>query len=172
MNVMNKIQLMLLGFVLLILASCNSKPERPNPILSADRIAASNAVETQNAATLASSAIQHYYCANNCEGSGGDAAGTCPVCGLEYTHNQAWHNQQNSVSTTTTTTTPGEQGPAIGITPPAQGTPPSQATPEPPQNAAGVWHYICSNGHAGGAGSATTCSECGSTLVHNTAYHN
>ena len=171
---MNKIQILLLGFVLLILASCNSKPERPNPILSAERIAASNAVEDQNTAALAGSGIQHYYCANNCEGSGGDAAGTCPVCGLEYTHNQAWHNQQNAVSqTTTTTTTVGDgPGPAIGLTPPAGGTPPIQSTPEPPQNAAGVWHYTCPNGHAGGGGSAIACNECGTTLVHNSAYHN
>lgn len=45
------------------------------------------------------------------------------------------------------------------------------ATPEPAQNAAGVWHYTCSNGCAGGAGAAGTCGTCGGTLAHNTAYH-
>ncbi len=45
-------------------------------------------------------------------------------------------------------------------------------TNEPPQNAQGVWHYTCPNGCAGGAGSATPCANCGTTLVHNTEYHN
>jgi len=48
-------------------------------------------------------------------------------------------------------------------------TPPPTA--EPAQNAQGVWHYTCPNGHAGGAGSATACPECGTTLAHNSAYH-
>lgn len=48
-------------------------------------------------------------------------------------------------------------------------TPPPPA--EPAQNADGVWHYTCPNGHAGGGGSATACSECGATLAHNQAYH-
>lgn len=43
--------------------------------------------------------------------------------------------------------------------------------PEPAQNSLGVWHYTCPNGHSGGAGSATACGECGTTLVHNTTYH-
>lgn len=43
--------------------------------------------------------------------------------------------------------------------------------PEPPQNAKGVWHYICSTGCAGGAGSAMPCKSCGKTLAHNQAYH-
>lgn len=42
---------------------------------------------------------------------------------------------------------------------------------EPPQNAAGVWHYTCSKGCAGGAGAAVACAKCGNTLSHNTAYH-
>lgn len=51
----------------------------------------------------------------------------------------------------------------------AAATPP--ATPEPPQNAAGVWHYTCPKGCAGGGGSAVACATCGTTLVHNAAYH-
>lgn len=53
-----------------------------------------------------------------------------------------------------------------------------QATPTPPrpkepaQNADGVWHYICSKGCKGGAGSAVPCGVCGETLKHNQAYHN
>ena len=102
--------------------------------------------------------IQHYYCPNNCEGSGGDAQGTCPTCGTAYVHNAAWHTQNQPTTQiqhqtqTQTTTTP--------------------TTAEPPQNAAGVWHYTCSNGCSGGAGSAIACANCGVTLVHNTAYHN
>ena len=44
-------------------------------------------------------------------------------------------------------------------------------TAEPPQNAAGVWHYTCTKGCAGGAGAATACATCGGTLVHNQTYH-
>lgn len=43
--------------------------------------------------------------------------------------------------------------------------------PEPAQNSLGVWHYTCPNGHSGGSGSATACGDCGTTLVHNTIYH-
>jgi len=104
----------------------NSKPERPAPILTEDRIAAANAAEQQNS-QVASGTIQHYYCANNCEGSGGDAAGTCPVCGSAYEHNQAWHNQNTAPVTTTT---------SDGISTGVGAVPPTQSTPEPPQNAA------------------------------------
>ena len=57
--------------------------------------------------------------------------------------------------------------------PPASATSATPATPtaEPAQNAAGVWHYTCSNGCEGGAGSAQPCSGCGSTLAHNSEYH-
>ena len=50
--------------------------------------------------------------------------------------------------------------------------PVAQKKPEPPQNAAGVWHYICPDGHAGGAGAAQPCKTCSNTLIHNQAYHN
>lgn len=60
--------------------------------------------------------------------------------------------------------------PADGAAPPAAPATPA-ATTEPAQNAAGVWHYTCPNGCAGGAGSATACAKCGSTLAHNQAYH-
>jgi hypothetical protein len=45
------------------------------------------------------------------------------------------------------------------------------ATPEPAQNAAGVWHYTCNAGCAGGAGAAGACATCGGALAHNSAYH-
>jgi len=145
-----------------IIMSCDAKPDRPAPILDTSRIQAAN----QAAASVAGAAIsgvQHYFCANNCEGSGGDAAGACPVCGTEYSHNQAWHDQQPAPAPTITTS---------GNTPGAAGAlPPTNAVPEPAQNAAGVWHYTCPSGHAGGAGSAIGCSVCGTTLVHNQDYH-
>lgn len=153
---MNRQILFFLSFVAILSAfGCNSKPDRPDPILSQERITNANQAATQTLSTAAAG-ILHYYCANQCEGSGGDAAGTCPVCGTEYTHNQAWHDAQNQNAAA--------GGAGANITQPT--------APEPPQNSAGVWHYTCPNGHTGGSGSATACSECGTTLVHNQAYHN
>ena len=111
-------------------------------------------------ATTVNSSVKHYICPNNCAGSGGDGAGTCPVCGTAYQHNSAYHNNTAATPPTPTATTPN----------PATPTPP--ATPEPAQNAAGVWHYTCSAGCAGGAGAAGTCATCGGPLAHNAAYHN
>ena len=48
---------------------------------------------------------------------------------------------------------------------------PTTATTEPAQNAAGVWHYTCAKGCAGGAGEAVNCNTCGNLLIHNAAYH-
>jgi len=111
--------------------------------------------------------VQHYTCPNNCEGSGGSEAGTCPVCGTAYVHNQAFHNQTQP-TTTKTVTFPGQTTtvPADGSSPPA-----APPTPEPAQNANGVWHYTCANGCAGGSGSSGTCPSCGGALAHNAAYH-
>lgn len=102
--------------------------------------------------------VKHYICPNNCEGGGGDAAGSCPVCGTELQHNQAYHNTGTAAS--------GNPNPI------STQTVPTPQTPEPAQNAAGVWHYTCGNGCEGGAGSAVACASCGATLVHNTTYHN
>lgn len=98
---------------------------------------------------------QHYICPNNCEGSGGASAGTCPVCGTDYVHNAAFH-QKNSPAAD------GSGSPVISTNPTAA---------EPAQNASGVWHYTCPKGCAGGGGSAGPCSSCGATLAHNPAYH-
>jgi len=97
--------------------------------------------------------VWHYTCSKGCAGGAG-AAGNCATCGGPLAHNSAYHANANS----TPTTTP--------ITPSA--TPPAT---EPAQNAAGVWHYTCGKGCAGGAGAAGTCGTCGGTLAHNTAYH-
>ena len=103
--------------------------------------------------------VQHYTCPDNCEGSGGAGAGTCPVCGKEYVHNQAWHAQNNAATTGTDPANPAT------IQPPANATPPAA------QNAAGVYHYTCPSGCAGGAGGAGACASCGAALAHNAAYH-
>jgi hypothetical protein len=100
--------------------------------------------------------VPHYKCPDNCSGGGGPSAGTCSACGKTLVHNAAYHNQPGS--------TP---DPAANPQ-----TPPAQQQPSPAQNAAGVYHYTCSSGCAGGAGSAIACASCGATLVHNSAYHN
>ena len=101
----------------------------------------------------------HYKCPNNCAGGVGDGAGNCPVCGTAMAHNQAYHNNPTPSATPSTTITPN--------TP----TPPTDAN-SPAQNAAGVFHYTCPKGCAGGAGGAGTCATCGAALAHNAAYHN
>lgn len=101
--------------------------------------------------------VWHYTCPNGCEGGAGTAA-NCAKCGGPLAHNQAYHGNQPTPTTTITGTPDG------GLTPPTP-------TPEPAQNAAGVWHYTCSNGCEGGSGTAGTCSKCGGTLAHNQAYH-
>ena len=42
---------------------------------------------------------------------------------------------------------------------------------EAARNSIGVWHYTCPNGCADGAGNAIPCPKCGTTLVHNSVYH-
>ena len=135
----------LISFVF-ILVSCKDDN-------SAAKDAARNSLEVPETVTPVTPALQaggsvaHYICANNCEGSGGAAAGTCPVCGTAYVHNQAFHSQPGGANA---------------------------ATPPPPSatNASGVYHYTCSNGCEGGSGAQGNCSNCGNALVHNTAFHN
>ena len=97
--------------------------------------------------------VQHYICPNNCAGSGGAAQGACPVCGAQYLHNQAWHDQQ---------TQPGAQPAAEPF---------QQPDALPGQNSLGVWHYTCTAGCPGGSGAMGNCTTCGAALVHNDAYH-
>ena len=110
-------------------------------------------------------AVKHYICLNKCENSGSDTEGICPTCNTPYTHNVAFHNddflKNGPLKVPTNTATPSQNN---TITPP---TPPS-----PAQNAAGVYHYTCTNGCAGGSGSAANCKSCGNPLAHNQAYHN
>ena len=115
---------------------------------------------TPNPATTESAqnaeGIWHYTCSKGCAGGAG-AAGNCATCGAPLAHNSAYHSNTNSTTPTASPETPST-------------TPPSPSA-EPAQNAAGVWHYTCGNGCAGGAGAAGTCGTCGGALVHNAAYH-
>jgi len=113
---------------------------------------------TPNPATLEppqnASGVWHYTCSKGCAGGSG-AAGSCNNCGGPLAHNTAYHANANN------TPTP----------PPYANTPTPPPTAEPSQNAAGVWHYTCGKGCAGGSGAAGACGTCGGTLAHNTAYH-
>lgn len=112
--------------------------------------------------------VEHYICPSGHVGSGGPSQGTCSNCGVALVHNQAYHSN-DPVAT--------PAAPAAGANPMLQNpgaTPPTVAAPpaSAPQNAAGVWHYTCPSGCAGGAGAAGSCSNCGTALAHNQAYHN
>lgn len=136
-----------------------------DPALSTVPPSSPNAAEPpQNAA-----GVWHYTCAKGCAGGAG-AAGTCASCGGALTHNTVYHDTPaggSSINTTTSVTSP-VAGNAGAMTPPITTT----TATEPPQNAAGVWHYTCPNGCAGGAGDASACPGCGTTFVHNSGYHN
>ena len=110
--------------------------------------------------------VWHYTCPKGCAGGAGSAIG-CPNCGTTLAHNTAYHSSGGS--TTQPNASAGSGSPFANQ--PTITTPPPP-TAEPAQNAAGVWHYTCSKGCAGGAGSAVACSGCGATLSHNSAYHN
>lgn len=143
------VNLLLLGA---LVTSCGGeKVDRPAPVLSPERIAESQS--NFDTPTVPSGAVaggvQHYICPDGHANGGGAAQGNCIQCGKALIHNQAFHDQPSAAADPSQT--PGA---------------------EPPQNAAGVWHYTCPNGHTGGAGSATACAQCGTTLVHNTEYHN
>ncbi|MCB0549638.1 MAG: hypothetical protein KDD19_18840 [Phaeodactylibacter sp.] len=142
--------ILILGLVL----ACSNNEKKPATVQQpADNTAPSLTPPPNiNSGTAAAGGVMHYTCPNNCAGSGGDAAGNCPVCGTAYVHNAAYHNQPA-----------GDAGnnPMIQV--------PQQESPA--QNAAGIYHYTCPSGCAGGSGTAGTCPQCGGTLAHNQAYH-
>ena len=100
--------------------------------------------------------VWHYTCPKGCTGGAGSAL-PCESCGTTLAHNTAYH----ATSTVDNTSLP---APSVQ----KNATPPRQ---EPAQNPAGIWHYTCPNGCAGGAGSAMPCAGCGTTLAHNAGYH-
>lgn len=110
----------------------------------------------------AGTAVYHYTCPNECEGSGSNQSGTCPVCGTAYVHNAEFHSTQQFQQQQ-------QQQPEAD---PLQQQQLQQNQPESSaQNASGEYHYICSAGCEGGAAGAGTCAKCGGELVHNQAYH-
>lgn len=181
--------------------SCKDTPDRPGAILDENYEpivptntppAATTTPPATNEPPQNAQGVWHYTCPSGCVGGAGGAS-PCATCGTTLVHNQAYHAAAGGagtppVVTPTTTATTSNGSPVGSITNPvingiggAGSTAPGAtkvpgvgtATPaaEPPQNAAGVWHYICNAGCAGGAGSAVACAGCGATLAHNTAYH-
>lgn len=146
--------------VALFAVSCGSKTDRPDPILTPDQVQKQKNLDN-NTTTISppptattNSGVDHYTCPDG--HPGGAAAGSCSTCGKPLVHNQAFHSQPATTNT---------------ISPPTTATPTPPKSPEPPQNASGVWHYTCPNGHDGGGGAAAPCSVCGTVLAHNAAYH-
>ncbi|MBT8265496.1 MAG: hypothetical protein KJO41_07045 [Bacteroidia bacterium] len=153
--------LSLLIFSAVIFISCNDaktstntpKKEDPQPIdFSKTPNSTNSQTSNQTATEPAQNAqgVYHYTCSQGCAG-GAASAVNCATCGNLLVHNQGYHANTNT-----------NQNDSPFMTPP---------TTETGQNAAGVWHYTCGQGCAGGSGSAGNCSNCGSTLAHNQAYH-
>lgn len=174
-GVMSLLGIAMMGFI----ACGEDKRERPDvakdvPSSSSDQSAPDqnpgNASTDLNTNTNSNSSgdVQHYICPNDCEGSGGPNQGTCPVCGTDYVHNAAFHEQgdQNSQNPQNQINMEGQDQ--------LQDLQQSQQTQQnnAPAQKNGEYHYVCSAGCSGGSGSAGTCSECGASLEHNTAYHN
>lgn len=182
-----------LFFVLFIaiICSCGNAPQRGEPILDGSYeptpVPGASAASTATAPATAEPAqnaegVWHYTCPQGCAGGGGSAT-PCGVCGTTLAHNQLYHSGGATPQPAITTSAGSTAGQPITIgggstinplggapTPAAPAAAP--ATPEPAQNAAGIWHYTCSSGCEGGAGSAIACATCGNTLVHNPVYHN
>ncbi len=168
-----KFQIILCALMFGLIACGGNKAEVTDQQTTIDSITAANPAMTTSAGVPGQ---KHFMCPKNCEGSGGDAKGTCPVCGSEYVHNQAFHNQAPGASTpgegTPITINPDEL-PAGLTTSPGSTTPvTTQTQPVAAQNAKGDWHFSCSKvGCGGGAGAAGKCPKCGGELAHNQAFH-
>jgi hypothetical protein len=107
------------------------------------------------------SGVWHYTCSKGCKDGAGSAA-PCAKCGTLLAHNAAYHGTKpDAKAVPIPSGTATASGPNPVVTP----------KPEPAQNAKGVWHYTCSAGCAGGAGSAAPCATCSKALVHNASYH-
>lgn len=147
----------ILTLILGLFLACSNNEKKPAATTPqpADNTAPSIApppnVNANTGTAAPAGGVQHYICPNSCAGSGGATAGTCPVCGTAYVHNAAYHNQGNDGGASPMIQQPQQQSPA--------------------QNAAGVYHYTCPSGCAGGSGTAGTCAQCGAALAHNQAYH-
>lgn len=139
------------------------------------------------ATTPTTPTVEHYTCPNGHVGSGGPGEGLCSQCSAALVHNDAFHATDviNTIPNINSPSAPAQPTiipqPSEAVSPvfrqnpgsaPTNFPPVTTTSAEPAQNARGVWHYTCSNGCVGGAGSAVACSVCGATLAHNTLYHN
>lgn len=169
MKLSNLLIITLFGSFFLIVSCGNKKEDPATDPLTTSTIGAQDPSATAATQTAAGTGF-HYICPKNCEGGGGPAQGKCPVCGTDMVHNQAFHNQQPQA-------TPGSSpGTPIQVSPTNETGAVTQQTAQPSappaaQNAAGVWHFTCSKGCEGGAGSAGNCAKCGNPLTHNSAFH-
>ena len=122
--------------------------------------------------------VHHYICTDKCSGGHSENPGTCPVCGKQLAHNQAWHDAQ--VQQPQQQQQPNQFGPRTDQpTQPNQPTPPTPPSDQPaevniPAGPDGiVHHYICTSRCAGGVSEGPgVCSVCGKQLAHNKAWHN
>lgn len=140
-------------------SACKNEAAGP-PTPGADVVP--GAEQAPNPASAA--AVEHYICPNGHVGSGGEAQGNCSQCNAVLVHNQAFHANDPGNNPQPNIQSPFNNS-DNAIVPPANNT-------SPAQNAAGIWHYTCANGCAGGAGASGNCASCGNALVHNQAYHN
>jgi hypothetical protein len=144
-----------LTFVTFCVYSCKKEPQKkqtqPQNVTS----------NISNAAKVVA-AVAHYICPKNCKGGTSALKGTCTVCSSTLAHNQAFHNTVGPKS-------------KAGFSPIAPPNIPVPNTPapiiSPGPNAAGQYHYTCSNGCVKGADAAGKCSNCSGNLVHNAAFH-
>jgi hypothetical protein len=163
---MKYLQLLALLLVssVIFLSSCKEPVKAPKEEvlqpLNLEQWANQPSAATQNPAAAGAEAAQnavgvwHYTCSQGCVGGAG-MAGNCNTCGGLLAHNAGYH--ANTVNSSTSSTPFATLNAPAGV--------------EPSQNAAGVWHYSCGKGCAGGSGSAGNCNACGTVLAHNAAYH-
>jgi hypothetical protein len=142
----------------LALYTCKDKgnvqiQENPNPSTTEIATPPPTSKTTTPESSQNKSAVFHYTCSNGCAG-GAASAVNCATCGRLLVHNQAFHSNTNSNNN--------KSLPIPFTSPPATNA---------GQNTAGVWHYTCSNGCAGGSGTTGNCASCGAALAHNQAYH-
>jgi hypothetical protein len=130
--------------------SCNDAKTTKQETVKSEEVTTPKA--TTNTTPKTDGKVYHYICSKGCEG-GSAATGSCSNCGSALAHNAAFHANTNNTQ---------NSSPLVN---------PSNTNSNAGQNAAGVWHYTCSNGCAGGSGNASACGACGTTLSHNQAYH-
>ncbi len=161
-------------FILLTIASfltfqsCGNSDSNANKATgNIEKNATQNLQEAQSQGSQGSQ-VFHYKCPNGHNHGADNMGGTCPECGGEYVHNDAYHANDNSNAQPQQ---PNIQMQQLDIQP-------QQPNISAPQiqmggSKSGVFHYICPSGHAGGSENlGGKCAVCGASLVHNDAYHN